>query len=1306
MIQLKVYPAEGASSDESIFLDLYETQPIKLTLSIEDVTNADATSVFSRTFKVPGSRANNIFFKNAFEIDGTDFDITIKKPAEILVDGSEFKTGHVRLQKIFVNEDQDQIDYELLFLGETRDFSSAIGELTMCQLDLTNFTWDDLPVSYEEALGNGISLYEGQPDLTAITDSWDAYPEGGVNDGLANGDILYPLIDHGNVYDDNGNVQDSTISGKTMDNSFTDPNHKLNVTRFKPMFRAKRLWDQIFENAGYTYESEFLDSDQFRHMYVSAFGNQESNEILTGQVTTGLFEYFEGNTNTGNPNNGIDNYMYCSNQVIASPSYYVGLPDVQSGGAGSYFIGTGTASQTGGYYAMEAGAQVDAQQQDSDSGYTSINCRVVLLYFPPGTTPGANPSTGTVLQTGNWASNGNWSSFSYDSRTTSVANQPQVDGLFQVYIESEVSYDISQVGQTYWKCIAAPGDYFSIRDLDCEYQQIDYIKDVITMFRLVMQPDVLRPNHFIIEPWQNFIGSGDVYDWSNKLIREKDFVSEPLFNTQSAQIEYTMQEDEDFINTFHQDNNKHAYGWLRFNSQNELLKGKREVEVLGIAPTPIDQIPFNSNHTAEEFIIPQIYELDGTDRVAIKPKTRFLFYNGLIDLDNTHQWYFIQGNNTAYSSYALVSPYEYFPVENIAGSPGPPVVEAVSTLNLNFANDTRYFLDPNPGSQYFETPNTIFESFWARYISSLYNKFSRRVTAYFTLNNVDLQNLTFDDVIFIDGKYYRPEKIIDAQIGERTAVKCELITVKDQRIFWPNEPLTGFSIIVNDGQCFGDQGSVQVTTNGTPNFTWTITGTGQTGVYAATPGQAPYIFTIDNVPLGTDELIVTDNFGRTSIITFTVNNNNTTPVTTTFTSVDPTDCQAPCNGSINVQVTSGGLPAQITWQDGGTGFNRTGLCPGDYLFYVTDSNGCQSAVTTVALTCDQSIDYYEIREHLNNCTQVSATVLVADVTQAVGTTPQVGDTVGITTSGRCYVVTGITQDQPSYFIDQIYADCASCTPTQPDSYQLESCDTQGQFSYVDRSVVLQPNQVVDFTTTAGCWIVRGDYVNPPFINQVDNVYATCADCATSFTYYAYACDTISFPPRQFDSPTALNIGGVYKILDGPDAGICVEILQLQDSTGSNDTIDATTEYTDCDDCQGITPPQPQVCTTITNSSFVNETYSYTFNGSSFSNQPIGSGQQVTICAETNSVTTSSTNVTVNYGSRLCTSAESCNLFICQEYRIENLSAFPEGNYKYTDCNGNLVTNVLAIGNSVVVCAIKPPKTTGGMDVEATGSLCI
>ena len=99
MIQLKVYKTKGVNAT-ALFLDLYDTEPIKLTLSIEDITQADATSVFSKTFRVPATRHNNEFFENAYEVDGIDFDVTLKNYAEILVDGAEFREGHIRLQKI------------------------------------------------------------------------------------------------------------------------------------------------------------------------------------------------------------------------------------------------------------------------------------------------------------------------------------------------------------------------------------------------------------------------------------------------------------------------------------------------------------------------------------------------------------------------------------------------------------------------------------------------------------------------------------------------------------------------------------------------------------------------------------------------------------------------------------------------------------------------------------------------------------------------------------------------------------------------------------------------------------------------------------------------------------------------------------------------------------------------------------------------------------------------------------------------------------------------------------------------------
>ena len=1305
MIQLKVYPNAAQLQEESLFLDLYETQPIKLTLSIEDITSADATSVFSRTFKVPGTRTNNIFFKNAFEIDGIDFDITIKKPAEILVDGAEFKTGHVRLQKIFVNQEQDKIDYELLFLGETRDFSSAIGELTMCQLTFTDFSWPELPVSYTNAddFTSGIGQLE-------VKNSWQAFPQ--TNDataGYADGDLLFPLIDHGNSYDNDGDLATNSptisIGGSgAQEQSFTHTSSALPPARFKPMIRAKRIWDQIFQNSGYTYESSFLGDEQFRHMYVSAFGNreqttigveQDAGAILSyGDASSQTFEYFESD----NGNNDIANFGYFSNQVVDAPNYYVGNPNVGSGN-GSYYVAPGPSAVGGAYYAFEFGGRVDAQMENSDQGYTAVYCNVQLCLVDA---PGGNIIE--VLATGNSATNGNWSSGTYDSRNGGT--QPTTDDIFQVFFDWDVQTQISSVGQAYWQCQAAPGKYSPARDLDCEYQQIDFIKDIITMFRLVMQPASDRPNHFIIEPWKDFIGSGEIYDWSNKLIREKDVVSEPLFNTQSAQIEFTKQEDEDYINSFHQDNNKHAYGWLRFDSQNELLKGKRDVEVIGIAPTPIDQIvdtQGSAAHTNPKFIIPQIFEVDDNQRLPIKPKTRFLFYNGLVTTGGT-TWYYKTGTGSqdqlAYVTYPLVSPYEYWPIENAVGPP------STTTLNLNFANDTRYFLDPDPNDYttdaqgnlvpvppiYSEIPNTLFEVFWARYISSLYNKFSRRLTAYFTLNNVDLQTLTFDDVIFIDGKYYRPEKIIDAQIGNRTAVKCELISVKDQRVFWPNEPLTNFSITTVDPACFGNNGSLIITTDGTPPFTWTIAGTGQTGVLQATPGQAPYVFTIDNIPIGTDELVVEDANGRTAIVQFTLQPPTNNPVTSNYVATNPTDCgPGPCNGEIAVTVTSGGLPATIDWQDdpSSTSFNRTGLCPGDYLYYVTDSNGCQSDVITVTLTCEQVTTNYILREHLNNCSQSSSATYIAS--SPLGLANQT--TVDLNERNGCYYIQSTTTQAANYTIGNTFTDCADCEGIATNnSYKVEACDFQGSFEYVDRSVTLSKGQVIEIVGVQGCWVVR-TLDSTTTTQVVENIYDDCPTCQGSvYTYNMTSCDDTTFSNVRFNTTTPLQIFGVYKIATGQFAGVCGQVLNVAPPCLACDDVNPTL-YDDCSDCLGITPPPQQVCTVIDNTNpFVSHTYTYTFNGIVYNNQPINGGQSVTICAEVGSTSTSSEDVTVFEGNTVCTSDASCAADdVCREYDIFNSSIIDQGSYKYLGCDGVNRIEVILPGQTDTICSQVPPR---------------
>ena len=109
---------------------------------------------------------------------------------------------------------------------------------------------------------------------------------------------------------------------------------------------------------------------------------------------------------------------------------------------------------------------------------------------------------------------------------------------------------------------------------------------------------------------------------------------------------------------------------------------------------------------------------------------------------------------------------------------------------------------------------SMYDLYWSGYINSLYSKNARRVTGTFILNSVDLQDFSFDDIIYVNGVYYRPEKIIDAQIGELSPTKVQLIKLLNysEFILPPLPSITTYFIEACDGS-FGSYA-----TSGIPNI--------------------------------------------------------------------------------------------------------------------------------------------------------------------------------------------------------------------------------------------------------------------------------------------------------------------------------------------------------------------------------------------------------------------------------------------------------------------------------------------------------
>ena len=704
MLQLKI---------EGHYIDLYDLDPPKLNFTIEDIRDTAARSMFSRTFRIPATSNNTDYFETAFDINGVDFDVRQKRSAELLVNGILFRTGQVRLNKVFDTREGARLDYEIIFLGETKDFGTSVGEGYLNELKLES--------------------YDHTSTLANVEDSWQAYPQGSITDGLFDGDILYPLIDFGVNYDEDGNaietlIQQDNTSGVDV---FTKSAHPLPVRRFKPMVRAKVLVDAIFAEAGYTYSSNFFDSDRFKQIYISAFGN-------TASIDT----------------EGSSNIMKVGLNSNSSPVVIVPF-DLEYFDYGNNFNFTTyryTAPITGSY-SIDYNLPITATSGEFASG--TLQSRVV--------------KNGTIIIASDTQTFTGTQSFTLNNNFTTTLN---AGDYIEIRMQESGSVDIYSIGAlSTFEVTSAPGIVSIPPLLDNKYKKIDFIKDLLTKFRLVMVPDNVIEKHFTIEPWQQYIASGEVLDWTKKLDVSKDFIIEPLFYTQASRIKFEDKAGEDYINRINQEEFLETFGTLLVNGNNDFLEGEREIKT-NIIPTPITQLERKNTSIGHTFIIPHIHLHEAGEVATYNPQhlpmlanTRMLFYNGIYDTDGIN-WYIDGSASNPYTTYPMVSFYEDFP-------------NSTNDLNLNWQKETGY-IEHNQNNGLLG--KSVYDEYWANYVNNLYDGYARKVSAYFILDDIDLIDFNFNNVIFVKNAYYYVNKIVDAVIGKKTPVKVELIKLRNYKV--------------------------------------------------------------------------------------------------------------------------------------------------------------------------------------------------------------------------------------------------------------------------------------------------------------------------------------------------------------------------------------------------------------------------------------------------------------------------------------------------------------------------------------------
>ena len=217
-------------------LDINANFSQMINYSIDDLNNLDSkTTSFTKTIVLPGTSKNNRLLGNIFEfansnytVDsapnfGYNFNASKSANARIEVNGMQVIKGVMRLLEIIV--DGQNVEYEIALFGELGGFFSKLGASKLTDLDF--------------------SEYNHTYNTTNILASWD-------NANAGEG-YYYPLIDYGNV---------SPVSNPDFfKKSFF-------YTSFRPAFFVKEYINKIITEAGYTWESDFFNTNFFKRLIV------------------------------------------------------------------------------------------------------------------------------------------------------------------------------------------------------------------------------------------------------------------------------------------------------------------------------------------------------------------------------------------------------------------------------------------------------------------------------------------------------------------------------------------------------------------------------------------------------------------------------------------------------------------------------------------------------------------------------------------------------------------------------------------------------------------------------------------------------------------------------------------------------------------------------------------------------------------------------------------------------------------------------------------------------------------------------
>ena len=551
----------------------------------------------------------------------------------------------------------------------------------------------------------------------------------------------------------------------------TGTGNQYQLRQMKPAIYAKTYFDRIFSNAGFTYEWTGLVNAGFDKLLIPYNGDENAVDWKDYKVkaSTAFATTFAQPTNGtfGGFSVPINSWTEISDpQNIFDPTtgYYTAPTDTDPLASQSYDYNINITYEV---LFDNHGANPVQPKQLNNAVYTPVTRIFTPLVkavdsplFLTGTNALLTPITIDAPIPSGVTTYGSFSNVVLTSpsgiilagqslrlRTGVISDMSNLNAWrdsSNVPAQVDVNINITNIEITIVPNSNTPtlGGFLNMNEyVPQKIKQADFVKSIFMMYNLFADVDPAQPNNIILRHRDEYYDNGTEKDWTYKLAKDKEQNLEFLPDISNKRIILTYKQDGDDPNVLYKQSTDEIYGQQEYIFDSEYVRDIDTKELI-FSPTPIVQTTFGA-------VVPMIN--------GQTPKTNIrILYDG--GQQPCGSWDLI-ANGTS-GTFGI----QVYPAITHFDDPITP------TFDINFGTCDFYYYNPQT-----LTNNTLFNLYWRRTINQI--NVGKMLTAYFYLNEGDINSLKLNDKIRIDNSWWNINKVIDYNASKNQLTKVELISV-------------------------------------------------------------------------------------------------------------------------------------------------------------------------------------------------------------------------------------------------------------------------------------------------------------------------------------------------------------------------------------------------------------------------------------------------------------------------------------------------------------------------------------------------